>query len=71
MEKVRIEIIDPRIYTSRAYEALNGKLGVVERWHETEHKALVRFDTPAPKFYEYGTPHTHFWIPSSDLKEVN
>ena len=75
-DKVKVDIKESGVFTVMAYKKLQGKMGTVEIV-EFKHmfpdfgKILVKFDTPAERFYINGSEHTHFWFASKNLEVVN
>jgi hypothetical protein len=72
--RVRVNIKNPKLYAGGAAESLHGKTGTVERLRGagglgfSVDAALVRFDSPAAKWWAGQTPPKSFWFEPSELE---
>ena len=72
-QRVRVKIADPKTYAYGCAERLDGKLGHVERTNAHYSDGLmylVKFDTPAAKWWENSSPVESFWFPLGDLEVI-
>lgn len=68
-DRVRVAIRHPKEYAHGAFKALNGKVGAVEEIKTTrENRCLVRFDTPAERWWAYQIPASSYWFLFSELQ---
>ncbi len=74
-QRVKIQIANPCEWAYGAAASMNDKHGVIEEVALPRYAAggvrecsiLVRFDTPAPKWWANQTPATRFWFAAKDL----